>query len=380
MGSAFSSEVFGSGTEGYHVLRVHDNSPGQTAGLQAYFDFIVAIGHTRLNQDNETLKTLLKSHLESPVTMMVYSSKMQSVRQVSIMPSEHWGGQGVLGVTIRFCSFEGANENVWHILEVQPGSPAEVAGLRSNTDYVIGADNGISQTEDLFGLIESQEGKALRLYVYNCDADTCREVTITPNGAWGGEGSLGCNIGYGYLHRIPKCSQFPSSTAASSAHPAAPTPTKVDGFSEVPLTAACSVVTEGTTDPSDLTVGSAPPPHLSPPGSAAAPDAGPLAEPDVGVAPTSSLADADAFTSPDPDSPAASPTTTPPPSLATFPPPPSQALNSMAHIVIDSDDWWRFYTLTQNFCLIEADSHSEVLARLVEAAHQGLEFLLCMYE
>lgn len=29
------------------------------------------------------------------------------------------------------------------------------------------------------------------------------QVTLTPNGAWGGEGSLGCGIGYGYLHRIP---------------------------------------------------------------------------------------------------------------------------------------------------------------------------------
>ena len=29
------------------------------------------------------------------------------------------------------------------------------------------------------------------------------QVSITPNGAWGGEGSIGCGIGYGYLHRIP---------------------------------------------------------------------------------------------------------------------------------------------------------------------------------
>ena len=41
-----------------------------------------------------------------------------------------WGGQGLLGISIRFCSFEGANENVWHILEVKPTSPAEAAGLR----------------------------------------------------------------------------------------------------------------------------------------------------------------------------------------------------------------------------------------------------------
>lgn len=41
------------------------------------------------------------------------------------------------------------------------------------------------------------------MYVYNVDDDCCREVTIKPNTKWGGDGSLGCGIGYGYLHRIP---------------------------------------------------------------------------------------------------------------------------------------------------------------------------------
>ncbi len=57
--------------------------------------------------------------------------------------------------------------------------------------------------EDLFTLIESSENKQLKLYVYNSDLDTVREVLLTPNSAWGGEGALGCGIGYGYLHRIP---------------------------------------------------------------------------------------------------------------------------------------------------------------------------------
>lgn len=210
MGGSHSTEIPGGGTEGYHVLRVQDNSPGHAAGLEAFFDFIVAIGSTRLNQDNDTLKELLKSNLEKPVQMTVYSSKTQSVREVSIIPSHNWGGQGLLGVSIRFCSFEGANENVWHVLEVQPNSPADLAGLKSNTDYIIGADSVLHESEDLFTLIESHEGKPLKLYVYNSESDSCREVTITPNGSWGGEGSLGCGIGYGYLHRIPKC-QFPSS-------------------------------------------------------------------------------------------------------------------------------------------------------------------------
>lgn len=48
------------------------------------------------------------------------------------------------------------------------------------------------QSEDLFSLIESHEGKGLKLYVYNTDTDNCREVVITPNSAWGGDGRYGC--------------------------------------------------------------------------------------------------------------------------------------------------------------------------------------------
>lgn len=203
MGASESVEVPGGGTEGYHVLRVQDNSPGSRAGLEAFFDFIVAIGKTRLNQDNDTLKDLLKVNVEKEINMTVYSSKTRMVRDVLITPSTLWGGQGLLGISIRFCSFEGANENVWHILEVKPTSPAEAAGLRPFTDYIIGADSVLHESEDLFTLIEAHEARPLKLYVYNTETDHCREVTITPNGAWGGEGSIGCGIGYGYLHRIP---------------------------------------------------------------------------------------------------------------------------------------------------------------------------------
>lgn len=203
MGLSHSINVPGGGTEGYHVLRVQDNSPGQKAGLEAFFDFILAIGNTRLDQDNDTLKELLKANIDKEIQMTVFSSKTQNIRVVNISPSTTWGGQGLLGVSIRFCSFEGANENVWHILEIHPSSPAEEAGLIPFTDYIIGADSILHESEDLFTLIESHEGRPLKMYVYNIDLDACREVTITPNSKWGGEGSLGCGIGYGYLHRIP---------------------------------------------------------------------------------------------------------------------------------------------------------------------------------
>ena len=109
--------------------------------------------------------------------MTVYSSKTGTVRELFITPSTLWGGQGLLGVSIRFCSFEGANENVWHILDVSASSPAELAGLREFSDYIIGADSVLHESEDLYSLIEAHEGRPLKLYVYNTETDHCREVS-----------------------------------------------------------------------------------------------------------------------------------------------------------------------------------------------------------
>ena len=50
------------------------------------------------------------------------------------------------------------------------------AGLRSFTDYIIGADSVLHESEDLFTLIEAHEGRPLKLYVYNTETDHCREV------------------------------------------------------------------------------------------------------------------------------------------------------------------------------------------------------------
>ncbi|KAI1884837.1 hypothetical protein AGOR_G00213950 [Albula goreensis] len=266
MGGSQSVEIPGGGSEGYHVLRVQENSPGHRAGLEPFFDFIVSINNTRLNKDNDTLKDLLKANVEKPVKMLVYSSKTLELRETTVTPSNLWGGQGLLGVSIRFCSFEGANENVWHVLEVEPNSPAALAGMRPHTDYIIGADTVMNESEDLFSLIETHEGKGLKLYVYNTDTDNCREVVITPNSAWGGEGSLGCGIGYGYLHRIPtrpfeegKKIHFSAQTPSEPASPLK------DGFTEVQLSAVSPppVVSPATTEVeeglSGLSISSAPP-------------------------------------------------------------------------------------------------------------------------
>ncbi|VDD89363.1 unnamed protein product [Enterobius vermicularis] len=203
MGNGSSVEIPGGGSEGYHVLRVQDNSPGQAAGLEPFFDYIICIGNTRLDRDDDTMKEILKQHVERPVELTIFNSKTQTVRQTQITPSQMWGGQGLLGISIRFCSFEQCRANVWHIVSVQPNSPASIAGLVANKDYVLGAESVLNTAEDLFAHVQANEGKPIKLYVYNVDTDSVREVTLTPNSAWGGEGCIGCDIGYGYLHRIP---------------------------------------------------------------------------------------------------------------------------------------------------------------------------------
>ncbi|XP_040056931.2 Golgi reassembly-stacking protein 2 isoform X2 [Gasterosteus aculeatus] len=243
MGGTQSVEIPGGGNEGYHVLRVQENSPGHCAGLEPFFDFIISICDNRMNKDNDTLKELLRANVERPIKMLLYSSKTLGVRETTVTPSSVWGGNGLLGVSIRFCSFEGANENVWHVLEVEPNSPAALAGLRAHADYVIGADAVMSESEDLFSVVKTYEGKELKLYVYNTDTDNCREVVVTPNCDWGGDGSLGCGIGYGYLHRIPTLPFSESKKIRFSARtPGGAATSPRDGFTEVHLSAVVPTV------------------------------------------------------------------------------------------------------------------------------------------
>nr|CDS29511.1 Golgi reassembly stacking protein 2 [Hymenolepis microstoma] len=201
MGSSESS--LNDSTAGYHILKVQDGSPGQLAGLEPFFDFIVSVGDIRLEQDSEAIKNVLTKYKDKPMQLRVYSSKTKQFREVVLTPHSNWGGQGLLGLSIRYCSFKGVDENVWHVLEVYPGSPAAMAGLQPFSDYIIGTDAVLNDSEDFFSVVEAHNGQPLRLYVYNSTSDQCREVTLIPNLSWGGDGMLGCEIGFGYLHRIP---------------------------------------------------------------------------------------------------------------------------------------------------------------------------------
>ena len=108
-----------------------------------------------------------------------------------------------LGLTLQWTSIS-STEDVWHILDVIPDSPADVAGLLPYGDYIVGTPEGNVRGEAGLGeLVEDYLSRSLRLWVYNCEYAVTRLVSITPSRSWGGEGALGCVLGFGALHRVP---------------------------------------------------------------------------------------------------------------------------------------------------------------------------------
>lgn len=59
-------------------------------------------------------------------------------------------------------------------------------GQRQKTHLCLGACRRLFACS--FDLVEEANMKPLRLFVYNVDTDSCREVTVTPNNNWGGDG------------------------------------------------------------------------------------------------------------------------------------------------------------------------------------------------
>jgi hypothetical protein len=106
-------------------------------------------------------------------------------------------------VTLQYCPIVLA-QDIYHVLSLTPSSPADEAGLLPYSDYIIGSPDGRLRGEDgVAELVDAWLDRQVTLWVYNHEFDVVREIKITPNRRWGGEGALGCTLGYGALHRIP---------------------------------------------------------------------------------------------------------------------------------------------------------------------------------
>ena len=111
----------------------------------------------------------------------------------------------MLGVTIRLDNYAGAEERLIRVLTVEPKSPAAVAGLVPEKDFILGTTHQtLDSSDSLAELLYQNIDQVVEFYVYNSDSDLVRTVVLMPTYSWGGEGLLGAEVGTGYLHRLPR--------------------------------------------------------------------------------------------------------------------------------------------------------------------------------
>ncbi|KUF93324.1 Kazal serine protease inhibitor domain-containing protein [Phytophthora nicotianae] len=164
---------------GFRVLGIQEQSPASTVGFVSFFDFILEANGIRLDTKDATLMELIAQSEDRPMQLKVFNVKAQTTRELQLTPSRKWPGKGLLGVTIRFDSYEGAEDQLLHVLRV------------------------FADAEDLHDEILDALDGSFQCYVYNSLEDQVRIVSIVPTERWGGDGVLGAEVGHGYLHRLP---------------------------------------------------------------------------------------------------------------------------------------------------------------------------------
>ena len=177
---------------GYRVLGVQPNSPASSAGLVSFFDFVIAANGCPLKQLDQTFVEMIKDSENKALPLSIYNIKSETTRDVVITPRRNWGGQGMLGVTIRFDSYWRAEEALVRVLSVEPDSPGELAGLEAEKDYLLGtAEKVFKDTEALYEEVRKFLDSTVEFFVYNTITDEVRVVVVMPTEDWNGQGCLG---------------------------------------------------------------------------------------------------------------------------------------------------------------------------------------------
>lgn len=188
------------------------------------------------------LASTAQSHLNHPMNVTVYNSRLDNVRQLVMTPAVGWGDDGILGCSVRFVECSSANERVWHVLNITPDSPSEKASLVPEKDYIIASlDKILVEEDDFIFLIEKNPRQQLRFVVFNTDSGMCREVIVEPIVDAYGKGSIGCAIGFGALHRVPYAESDLIQLQKTSALAAVQTPRAAAASPTVPQPPSLSV-------------------------------------------------------------------------------------------------------------------------------------------
>lgn len=135
---------------GYRVMKVFSGSPASRSNLRPFEDFIVALDGAVVSSDNASLNMALRNAEGRELALVVWNCVDNARRDVALRPVK-WNGPGLLGSAVRYEQLRGAAEHVQRVVDVLPGSPADVAGLVPMTDYVVGTPAEVFKNEKQFG-------------------------------------------------------------------------------------------------------------------------------------------------------------------------------------------------------------------------------------
>lgn len=82
-----------------HVLDVYESSPASRAELEGNNDYIIAVGDLLYSGMNEFMD-IINHNINRDVRLYVYNAATETVRECTIVPDNHWGGEGVLGCSL----------------------------------------------------------------------------------------------------------------------------------------------------------------------------------------------------------------------------------------------------------------------------------------
>jgi hypothetical protein len=113
---------------------------------------------------------------------VVWNIKSQSARLVQLIPSDTWGGAGLLGVTIRLDNYAGAEDRLIRVLSVEPHSPAAIAGLQPEKDFLLGTTHQTLDTVDrlAIGVLRNHMNQIVELYVCVMDGFAAKNAAPLP--------------------------------------------------------------------------------------------------------------------------------------------------------------------------------------------------------
>ncbi|KAF1825640.1 uncharacterized protein K489DRAFT_421970 [Dissoconium aciculare CBS 342.82] len=163
---------------GFQILR----NTNPSLPLEPWFDFIIGInGHNIESPDAGLFLTELRNCAPgTTISLGVYGAKGRRIREAYVTVPER---DVNIGLSLQWTPLALIDDCCWHILDVMPNSPADVAGLLPYSDYVVGSPDAI----DLRGgdsalgeLIAQFVDRALRLFVYNHEYDVLRTPSQAP--------------------------------------------------------------------------------------------------------------------------------------------------------------------------------------------------------